>query len=126
MPAIEECDLSSFAVLWPCIGLDKRSSPVFNFPPIEINCRWKTGSRTTSPQIGTEDLLMVVDQDIAKNSVLWVGKLEDLPDPSLDPAFNQTEIYTVVDIRKTPDLRDVEMRRVLILQRSQAKIPIPS
>ena len=124
MPAIEESDLSSYAVLWPCVGFDGYKNSILSFPPVEIPCRWKTGSRTTNPQVGTEDVLMIVSQDVAKGSVIWIGKLEDLPDPSLDPAFNQTEIYTVVDKKNTPDLRDVEMRRVLILQRSQAKIPV--
>lgn len=124
MPAIEECDLNSFAVLWECSQFDGYNNPILTFPPIEINCRWRTGSRTTNPQIGTEDVLMIVNRNVSKGSVLWIGKLADLPNPLLDPEFNQTKIYSVIDQKNTPDLRDVERRRVLILQRSKAKIPI--
>lgn len=123
MPAIEECDLNSFAVLWRCSSFDSYNNPILVFPPVEIACKWKTGSRSTNPQVGTEDVLMVVSEDISRGSVLWIGKLSELPNPVVNPEFNQTEIYTVVDVRNTPDLRDVEMRRVLILQRSKAKIP---
>lgn len=126
MPAIEIIDLNEYAVLWSAISFDGYNNAILSFPPVEIECRWKTGSRSTNSQIGTEDLIMVVGEEISKGSVLWIGKLEDLPDPSLDPAFNRTEIYTVIDKRNTPSLSGHELRQVLILQRSQGKIPVQS
>ena len=123
MPVVEEFDLNVFAVLWEAAGIDNYANPILTFPPIQIDCRWNTGSRSTKPQSGTEDLRMIVNREIKKGSVLWIGKLVNLPDPNVNPDFNQTEIYTVVDKSNTPDLRGVETFKVLILQRSKAKIP---
>ena len=123
MPIIEEADLSEYAVVWRCVGLDGYSKAVLAFPPVEIACRWKSGSKATRPQVGTEDLLMAVSEAVPKQSVVWIGRLADLPNVVSDPDFPDVDLFTVIDDPESPDVRGVETRRNLILQRYRCKIP---
>lgn len=112
------------AVLWAKTGVDRQGIPVLA-QPIELFVRWESGNRTTRKQIGTVDIKVLVDRKIVEGSVMWLGKLADLPDPNLVPDFPGVEVYEVIEYQLFPHLNGRGLVQNVLLMRKDSQIPTP-
>jgi len=106
------------AVLWENNGYD-RYGKIKLKSPVEIDCRWEKGHEESLDHQGHTvgyDVNVVVDQDIAPGSILWLGSLADVPSPP-------TNLRQVIEFRKTPDIKAVVHRRVVRLARYSDELP---
>lgn len=103
---LEQADLHQKAVLWTAHGDDRYGTFKIDLP-VEINVRWEKGTRenlnpTTSAVAVTGRVF--VDRAIPLKSILWLGKLVDLPSPKRD-------LVQVVDYSEIPDVKNRHARR---------------
>ena len=84
MPPMEEANLTDYAVLWEITEFsDQFGNPVVS-NPVEIACRWEDGFQQIEgpdSQILSIEATVAVLINIPIGSILWKGKLEDLPHP---------------------------------------------
>lgn len=100
MPSIETSNLEDYAVLWTAAALDNYGRPSV-YSPIEIQVRWEDlTTLSSSPQdtIQTLNAEIFVDCDIPIESILWHGRLEDLPS-------SPTGLVKVIETDSIPDIK---------------------
>ena len=119
MPSMEVSDLHQYAVLWA------DSDTFGNFgrrelsAGVEIKIRWqqKQGEVFDSKgNIVAYDSLAVVDRNIPVGSILWLGKLADIPNPV-------TNLRKVIAYSETPDVKNRIARRTIKMSRSSDELP---
>ena len=114
MPAIEKSNRKQYAVLWatPISGSFDPFGESRIEDPIEIKVRWED----EKSEVGRKATVYVF-QEIAEGSVMWKGKLTDLP-PAPEKPRN---LMQVVQYNETPDVKGrVNLRAVrLVLLGSQ-------
>ena len=103
---VEQADLHQKAVLWRAHGSDDYGQLKIDLP-VEIDVRWEKGTRenldsTTSSSSVTGRVFVAVE--IPLKSILWLGKLVDLPSPKRD-------LVQVVDYSEIPDVKNRHARR---------------
>lgn len=113
------------AVLWAATGVDRQGVSILA-QGIELFVRWESGNRTTRKNIGTVDMKLFVDRKIPLGSVMWLGKLADLPDPNSVPAFDGVELFEVIEYQFFPYLKGRDMVQNVLLMRKDAQIPNPA
>ena len=108
MPALERSDLRQHAVLWTAAGRDDYGNPKVA-SPVEIRIRWETGKGEANRRKAE----VITKQEIVINSVMWLGKLANLP---ALPSPN-VELMQVIGYDEIPDAknRDVLRRASLVL-----------
>ncbi len=77
------------------------------YEPIELNVRWENTSRMVlDPQRNPIqiDAVVVVDQRIPNNSILWLGALTEFGEPYRD-------LVRVAFSSEVPDIKQVNVRR---------------
>jgi len=92
--------LNQKAVLWAASGTDESGSVTVS-AAVEINVRWEEKQSQVldaQGQVVAVDITVVIDQDIAVNSLLWLGAKEDLADVPVD-------LKQVIGRNKVPTLR---------------------
>jgi hypothetical protein len=112
VPAPEVRSLNDDAVLWAISSTDgygrfKVSSP------IEIRVRWEDSRQESAdPQnmVEARPAQAFVDRVIDIGSVLWHGRLKDLP-------AVPTELYKVSGYNETPDIKNRFVQRAVTLVR---------
>jgi len=118
MPVLEESDLHEYAVLWSAGGVDDYGNPTVS-APVEIPCRWLIGMRESLDAegniIGVSDTV-IVDRAIPIGSILWKGRLKDLPS-------SPTDLKQVIEYRETPDVKGRKRRRMVLLSRYSDQLP---
>ena len=118
MPTLETRSLTDYAVLWEVSSPDGygRSNLV---APIEIKVRWE-GSRQESgnPQntIEAAPVSVFVDRGISIGSILWKGRLRNLPTFPLD-------LFEVAGYIAMPDIKGRIIQRTLSLTRYSDSLP---
>ena len=119
MPSIATMERNEYAVYWETIGLNKFGKPTIS-PPIEIRVRWENSKST---MIGKDrqplaiDATVVVDRELVDDSILWLGKLEDLPTtPS-----NLMQIKTLTSVT---DIKGKHTRRVAYASEYGNTLPV--
>ena len=120
MPAFETMDLVHTAVYWEATGVDDYNNPtILSNVGIEIPCRWTEGLAETLDAKGNviaADASVVVDRELAIGSVMWLGKLVDLPDPPTDLKY--------IKFRKaTSDIKGRNTRRTVLLMKYSDTLP---
>jgi hypothetical protein len=73
--------LRQYAVLWTVTGRDRYGN-ITVAAPVEIRCRWLEGQEEALDEHGNDialDATAHVDRLIAPDSLLWLGRLKDVP-----------------------------------------------
>jgi hypothetical protein len=118
MPAPEVRNLTGYAVLWARsaiggYGQFKVSSP------IEIRVRWEdVRQESNDPQntVESSPVTAFVAQVIEVGSLMWYGRLADLPD-------SPTDLYKVTAYNGTPDIKGRVSSHVVTLTRYGDSLP---
>jgi hypothetical protein len=118
VPAIEYDDLNQKAVLWPFIGKD-RYGEVYHGDPEEIDVRWIV--KKTSGDATDIDAVVIVDREVALDSLLWLGEYIDWF--GTGSGGDDDDLMKVITAKETPDIDAVEVRRKLGVRRYKSSLP---
>lgn len=120
MPDPETSDLLQKATYWSATGnIDKNGKPTVTATEIQINVRWLLTKDEIIDSFGTVvgfDELAIVDRVIPIHSILWLGKLEDLPSPLVD-------LREVIDFKEIPDALNRVFKRTVKMIRFGNRLP---
>lgn len=119
MPAIEASNRHQKAVLWAANGFDDYGEPKVDAAE-EIDVRWEEARREVLNEEGNTvavDATVVVNQEIAMGSIMWLGELDDVADPPVN--LKQVVLYS-----KIPDVKARHFRRVVSLIRYSNELPV--
>ena len=106
------------ATYWAKAGDNDYGEPTVS-AGIEISVRWE---QSKEDGLGNQsnsipyDASVVVDRVIAVGSIMWLGKLLDLPTTT-------TDLFQVADYDEIPDIKGRKYRRVLKLLRYGDTLP---
>lgn len=118
MPPIETQHLRDYAVLW--MAEDYNEYGRYNVAsPIEIRVRWEGGKQQSdnpTDEVDSWPTTIYVDREIEIGSVLWHGKLRNLPSPP-------TNLFKVNGRNTIPDLRNRHYQRTVSLVRHGNTLP---
>ncbi len=106
------------AILWTFAGYDGHGDVKVN-AAVEIDVRWEERRRETLDADGnriTTDATVVVGQEIAVSSVMWLGALVDVTDPPVN--LKQVVVYNSI-----PDDKGREFRRTVGLVKYSNELP---
>lgn len=115
---LETTDCRQDAVLWAVNGADARGNPTVS-AAIALKVRWEDETREAVDENGAPIATVatvVVDRVVNVGSILWKGKLANVPSPTVD-------LFRVVTRRDTPDLKNRNVRRVLGLMKWMDALP---
>lgn len=118
MPAPEISNLKQYAVLWTASTIDRYGKQTVE-EPVEIRVRWEkavlesSDPRTTVQSSPTE---VFVDREVAIGSLLWLGRLRDLP-------TTPTELMRVTGYDVVYDVKGRFAQRTLTLIRHGDTLP---
>lgn len=118
MPAPEVRDLNDYAVLWSVASLDGYGRYKVS-APVEIRVRWEDSKQeSTDPQntVESRPAEVFVDRVISIGSILWHGRLRDLP-------AAPTGLGKVSSYDSTPDIKNRFMHRTVTLTRYGDALP---
>jgi len=118
MPAPEVRDLIDYAVLWAATSTDGYGRSKIS-APVEIRVRWEDSrEESTDPQntVQASPATVFVGQAISIGSVMWHGRLKDLPTTSAD-------LFEVTGYKTTPDIKNRFMQRTVTLTRHGDVLP---
>lgn len=121
MPPFEEMDLTDDAVYWPIEGRDKHGEPLIG-DAVPIECRWVESQTEALDPTGATipiDVTVKVDREIAIDSILWKGRLEDF-DPTEKPVLMQVKTKST-----TPDIKGRHVAREIGLMFYKKSLPAP-
>src|SRR5687768_9890959 len=106
------------AVLWAIAGKDKYVNPTVS-AAIALKVRWidkQTESLDADNQVVRSDVMVKTNRDIGIGSILWKGKLPDVPSPP-------TDLYQVIQSRDVPNIKNRETRYTVFLIRFGDTLP---
>lgn len=124
MPAFETMDLKQKAVLWAVADdgtpddFDDHGEHKVKAAK-EISCRWVEKHTEVVDNDGNTialDAEVVVGIEVKIGSILRLGKQTELPSPL-------NKLYEVVVIATTPDIKNRNTRRTLLLRRYSDELP---
>lgn len=118
MPNPSSASVHQDAVLWEFDSYGNNGYPQVK-SPIQIKVRWATTTEEfNDPKRGPilSDAKIVCLQDIPVNSILWLGKQQDLPSPLAD-------LYELRSFIKIPNVKATNFRRVGILVKYGDTLP---
>lgn len=121
MPPLEHMDMRDPAVLWTMSRHDRDGFPLVN-SPTEICCRWEEKNLEMTDADGNRivvDAVLAVGRNLVMGSLLWAGKLCDLPDSGEPPR----DLYEVVLRDRGSDLKGRVTRYEFGLKRYKDKLP---
>ena len=116
MPPFERHDLKQDAVYWELVGDDGYGGIVVSSTPLPIKIRVSYRKRETHDKQNkavNNDIDIIVKEELIPNSIVWIGKVEDMP----DSVTELTNLYQVISISKTVDLKGRNIRYVGLLVR---------
>lgn len=106
------------AVLWTFTGYDGHGEVKVN-AAAEVDVRWEEGRREVLDADGNNiaiDATVVVGQDIAVDSIMWLGALADVATPPVS-------LMQVVTKKSVPDVKGIKFRRTVGLVKYSNKLP---
>lgn len=125
MPDQTICDLFQRAVLWPALGTDKYGGVTVDIAE-EVDVRWKWGfTNMTDPKRGTitVDATIRVDRDVAIDSLIWLGSLDDLSGAAGPMLQTPSGLCQVKAIKVCPDIDNRSVGRTLGVIRYKGPLP---
>ena len=108
--SLETSGLHQKAVLWLIEGTDTYGQTKVGLPN-EVSVRWEKGLvLSLLPTSAAEQVEATVytDQVIPVGSIMWEGKLDDMPDPLVD-------LRKVEHVKQIPDIKNRYVRYVSLL-----------
>lgn len=118
MPGPEQTELNQDVILWRYASKDDYNRPVLK-PLEEIEVRFKLGQIQSTDAKGSVisyDGSAVTEETYPIDSILWIGKLSDMP-------AAPTPLYQVKSYRETPDLKGRETKFTAMLMRYTDTLP---
>ncbi len=106
MPPLETMDRTVSAVWWIKNSVDRYGEETYQ-TPIEIKVRWIDNRKRVSGQNTNSvgyDISLVADRDLVAESVIWKGKLVDLPNPQ-DGVIVINDLMRIESSKQTQDLK---------------------
>lgn len=122
MPSLQSASRRQPAVLWMRTGNDDNGNPVLAAPR-EIRVRWETADHVTSQQTGTTDAVVYVGEVITKGSVLWQGKLANLPAPNVATEFGTVQLFEVISYSEVIAVKGPNKTQSVEVMRRSSQIP---
>jgi hypothetical protein len=127
MPSLETMDRKQWAVLWNLTRYDAYGKPLVNKVPEEIRVRWDVKQREVLDKNGNTiatDVTVIVAQDIAIGSWMWLGRLVDIPGAT--GSVPTCDLFYVKTADKTGELKGRlnRVRRQLGLMRATDALPL--
>jgi len=122
MPDIESAWRYQKAVLYMANGYDNYGNPKVD-AGIDINVRWEDVTSETVDAKGNTvsiDAVVVVDREIAIGSILWKGRLEDIPGTTGVP---DGDLRQVIKYSEIPDTKAQYFRRLVYCMRFKESLP---
>lgn len=116
---IETASLNQKAVLWQRTSFDRNGEPRVS-APVEIKARWEEGLLESIDEEATPIAIngtVDVDRDIKSGSIMWLGKLRDLPSPVTEG------LVQVVGFEKIPDIKGRVFARSVTVKKWRNKLP---
>lgn len=124
MPPPERAMAKQWAVLWEPTGFKDRNGKVLvSTVPSEIRVRWVDKKRNTLDKEGNTiaiDATIVANQEVPENSILWKGKVDDIPGTSLVP---EEGLVQVVVANRIPDVKGRVREYELMCMRYNSALP---
>ena len=97
---------TQFAVYWARVGSDRFGQPTVSDVALEVMVRWDGQTRTVFGPNGDPITLDATiggwTFDPAIGSMVWPGRLDDLPGTGQRPT---TDLFRIVGVNVTPDVR---------------------
>jgi hypothetical protein len=124
MPPFEDMDLTDVAILWPVAGRDANNEPLVGEPQ-QISCRWVQKNREVVTAQGESlglDATAVVDREVAPESIMWLGALEDWYGGQ-GSAGDSTQLMQVKTTEFARDVKGRVTRRTVGLTRFRDRLP---
>jgi len=118
MPSLEQSCRFQDAVLWAAGSIDNYGQYQVQ-SPVEIKVRWEDVQEEIGDPAGGTVITssrVFVDRVIAVGSLMWEGKLEDLPTPV-------TNLKRVASYSKIPDIKGRNDRRFVQLVTYSDSLP---
>lgn len=118
MAVLEKSGLNQKAVLWPVAGVDANGDPIVS-SPIEIDTHWESAVASI---MGNDDTpiattaIVMVDREIATQSIMRLGKLEDLPE-------QPDKLLEVVGYEGVPDVKGKYAQHTALIRRWKDSLP---
>jgi hypothetical protein len=121
MTVLEDDCLFQKAVLWMASATETNTSGErkVNSSKVEISVRWENSQQETTDGRGNTVSTIAkiwVDRDIEEGSILWLGKLRELPS-------TLSNLKKVVNFTKTPDIKGREFERTCTLAHHGDTLP---
>ncbi len=124
MPAFETMDLTDEALLWAPAGIDPNFGETTVGSPVQIPCRWVPSKAKVEDDKGntiTLDAQVVVMQDIAPGSKMWLGNMT-----AWNSSGNGSISNGLMEVKTTSKAKDIKgrfIRRTLGLMRYRDTLP---
>lgn len=119
MPSIERMGLKQYAVVWFAGPVDNNGDVTVR-TPVEIRCRWEESiGEQLSPTTGaTRDSAqsIMVDRLIPVDSIIWLGKLKELP-------TTLSNLRQVVTVKNMPDVKSRDSLRTVDVIKFSNQLP---
>lgn len=116
MPPFERHDLKQNAVYWEMIADDGYGGIAVSSTPKPIEIRYSFRKRETQDKQNkavNSDIDIITKEELIPDSIVWLGKIEEMPDTTAE----LTNLYQVISISKTFDLKGRNVRYVGFLSR---------
>lgn len=110
--------LNQKAVVWAQSGYDATGEPIVSSGS-EVSCRWEDRQDEILGEDATPiafDATVLLDQDVAVDSLMWLGELANVPDPV-------TDLHIVVKFNKVPDIKGRKFTRTAHLVKYRDSLP---
>ncbi len=124
MPPMETSFLFDDIVYWPYSGVDRDNEEQI-LSGYQIKGRWDTDLRqmrdATGKLVNTDVQLITDQEDVVIGSIMWLGLVQDLPNPVTDV----TDLFKVIAVNETNDIRKTAdvMEREIGLARYKNTLP---
>jgi len=125
MPPVERDAQYQRAVLWAANGTITRYGEKEVSAAVEIPARWEEGILRTVNEDGTPSAssgTIHLDQAVAAGSIMWLGKLVDLP----SPISESTGLMEVVGVNEMTDISGRDIKHDVTVQKFRGALPTVS
>lgn len=110
--------------MWPFSSRDRRGEPVVG-EPVAMVVRWVIDREQVTDAEGNTialDGTLVVDREVATDSIFWLGDYEDLSGTGFGDE-TERELWRAVRFRKIPDVKGRKFLKIVDVRRFRGALP---